>query len=447
MVESPRQNSQQSSLRRAAILTLALAALSACFIWLGGASRLVNSLASGDIAHHDYDKAEAWLQLSKQLGCVNAQSHFLMARIARHRADFKAMSNELAIAGRGGFDARLLELERQLSLAQSGKLQEVESALSENLSKGFGDLAEICEAYANGLSMASRASDALNVLQAWHRDLPSDPVPLYRIGRIEEHQIRLDEAKTSYRSAIELKPDYFPALYSLARLLLDENQAEEAAQFFERCRAMPNPAAPTVGLAMCLAKTDQLAKAKELLYEVIALDSAKIQESYTAVDEPMERFTAAAELGKLLVSDSDFSEGLRLCDLALKFNSRDQSARYVRAMALRGLNRNDEANEEIQKVENVKKAFQKVNALRNQISRDPSACELRVELGKLLLEYESERNGLFWLQSALAQNPDYADAHLALAEYYQSRANESLEFAQLAAAHREKAKELSSPKK
>jgi Tfp pilus assembly protein PilF len=203
---------------------------------------------------------------------------------------------------------------------------------------------------------------------------------------------------------------------------------------------MPHPAAAKVGLALCHAKTDQLSEAKKLLYDVIALDLGSIQESYAAVAEPMERFTAAAELGKMLVNEGEFTEGLRLLDLALKSNSRDQSARYVRAMALRGLNRDDEAKEELKRVEEVKNAFQKVNALRNQIGRDPGACLPRVELGKLLIEYESERNGLFWLQSAIEQDPECFAAQLALAEYYESHLHDSPEYAELAKSHREKAK-------
>ncbi len=445
MVASPLQSLGRSRLRRTAVLTVAFAVLATCFLWLGGASRLINSFASSSIARHDFEVADSWLRFGSQIGCTSGESHFLSARIARHRGDFKTMSDELAVASRQGCANERVELERQLSQAQSGKLDEVEKALSENLSKGIGDLAEICEAYANGLSMASRFNDALSILEAWHRDLPNDPVPIYRIGRIQEHLILVDDAKASYRSAIELQENYYPALYSLARLLLDENNSEEAASLFERCLTMPNPAAASVGLALCIAKTDQLDRAKKLLYEVVALGSLTIQKSYAAVGEPMERFTAAAELGKLLVSESEFDEGLRLVELALSFNSRDQSARYVRAMALRGLNRNDEASEEIKKVEEVKNAFQKVNSLRNQIGRDPNACGLRVELGKLLMEYESERNGLFWLQSAIAQNPECAEAHLALAEYYESHWQESVDFAPLARSHREKVKKPTVP--
>ncbi len=56
----------------------------------------------------------------------------------------------------------------------------------------------------------------------------------------------------------------------------------------------------------------------------------------------------------------------------------------------------------------------------------------RLELGKLLIEYESERNGLFWVRSALQISSDNIEVHRTLAEYYESHAQQSPDYEQLA---------------
>lgn len=110
-------------------------------------------------------------------------------------------------------------LEKQLSRAQSGSLGEVELEINARLMKGDRDLAEICEAYANGLTKESRFDAALEVLNAWRADRPDTPIPLYRIGRIEEYLQQLDLAKSSYRAAIDKDKNFFPALLGLARIV------------------------------------------------------------------------------------------------------------------------------------------------------------------------------------------------------------------------------------
>ncbi len=413
-----------------------LAILSWCLS--GGFCGVSNHFADVAIHQRNFEVAQLWLRFTKRLQPANPQALFLAARIARLQDDFFSMGRLLDAAERNGMEADRVVLERQLSLAQNGLLEDVELKITERLSKGDRDLPEICEAYANGLAKESRFEAALKILNAWRADQPDTPIPLYRIARIEEYLQQLDHAKSNYQSAILKNKNYFPAIFGLARLCLDENDANESLELYKQCLRMPKPAAARIGMAMSYIKLGNLELAKLLLEEVVKLGSNTVRLSYTSVGEPYERFIAASELGKLLSNEGKFAQALGFLDLALSENPRDVSARYSKAIALRGLKRDREAEIEFESVSKTREALQKVSSLSDKINRFSSDVGSRIELGKLLVQYESERTGLFWLRSALIYGEDSATVHEALAEFYESHLLTEPGNERLAKFHRER---------
>ncbi len=427
-----------NSASRPKVLLVILAAALIAFYFSGGIVRITNQFAANAIQSRDLASAKGWIEATRNLHPANSLMNFHAARVARVEGDWAAMERHLMVASQAGYNNDRIELERKLSYAQTGRLDEVESELNERLATGDPDSAEICEAYANGLAMSSRFEAAIKILDAWRIDRPNDPRPAHRMAKIQEHLQQLDNARASYERAIAIDKNYFPAIFSLGRMLLDENEAERSIELFQRCLAMERPEAAKTGLSMGFAKLGDSAKAKQYLMEVQAADPEHVRDSYASLGEPLERDLAAVELGKLLTAEGDFKEGLRMLDLALAVNPRDLTARYSRALALKGLGREDEAAAEFTKVEETKQALAQVNVLRNQINRNPEDFASRVALGKLLVEYESERSGLFWLKSALQHGANSPDVHRALAEYYELHMQESPGFAELASEHREK---------
>lgn len=404
----------------------------------GGFCRVTNHFAVGAIQQKNFEAADSWLRLTQRLQPNNAHALFLAARIARLQDDIPAMGRLLDVAERNGMDADRVVLERQLSQAQSGFLREVEPKITARLAKGDRDLAEICEAYANGLAKDSRFDTALEILNAWRADQPDLPIPLYRIGRIEEYLLQLDQAKCNYRAAIVKDKNFFPAVFGLARLCLKENDSNESLQLYKQCLRMPKPAAAMIGMAMSNIKLGDFESAKALLQEVVKLGSNVSRQSYASVGEPYERFIAASELGTLLSNEGKFEQALGFLEMALNENPRDISARYSKALALRGLKREREAEMEFESVSKTKDAFQKVSSLRDKIIRSSLDVDSRIELGKLLVQFESERTGLFWLRSALVHGEDNAKVHEALAEFYESHLTSEPSNERLAKFHRDR---------
>ena len=79
-----------------------------------------------------------------------------------------------------------------------------------------------------------------------------------------------------------------------------------------------------------------------------------------------------------------------------------------------------------------------MSTLREKINRSSLDIDSRIEIGKLLVQYESERTGLFWLRSALVHGEDNARVHEALAEFYESHLSTEPGNERLARYHRER---------
>jgi len=374
--------------------------------WLGGPVYFTNHFAASAIRRQDYSAAQWWLNCSVSLSSHAPQTHLLLARIARERGDYSQMTEHLQAARMTGRADSLVEREWILADAQRSRLEKIEPTINHWLAQQDPDSPEICDAYVNGLVAASRFETAMRVLDAWIRDYPTDARPHYRRGRIHQHFEQHQPAEASFRSAIALNPNYFSALYSLGKILLDQKQAEEAIDLYERCLQMANPAAAKTALAQALIATGEHERAVTLLEEVVQLSPAVIKASYHSVGQDPETFVAASELGTLLANSGEFDQAYPLLRQSLAVNPRDLNARYSLALTLRGLGQTEAAEAELEIVKQTKEQLEKVNVLRNRINRDPTDTESRIELGQLLISYESQRNGLFWLRSVLSYDPD-----------------------------------------
>jgi tetratricopeptide (TPR) repeat protein len=388
----------------------------ATFWTLGGPAYFTNHLALRAVLSLDIKAAEYWSTWSRRLAPDDAQTRLILARLARRRGDFVEMQDHLQIARKSGQQDDRVTREWMLADAQQSKLATIEPQLNRWLLAQDPDSAEICDAYVNGLLAASRHEMAQRVLDAWQADFPSDPRPYYRRGRLLQHFDRLADAEAELRHAVALKPDYYPALYALGRVLNEQKRSSDAIAIYQSCMQMPNPLAARIAMAQALAAAGKTDAAERHLREILRADVSEIMDSYRRIDESPELFVAAYELGNLLVNAGNHEDAIGVLRRALDFNSRDTGARYSLAMALRGAGKVDESEQELQIVQTARQELAKVNQLRNLINRDPENTDARLELGELLFRHESPRNGLFWLRSVFSYDPDNELAKAKIAE-------------------------------
>ena len=91
---------------------------------------------------------------------------------------------------------------------------------------------------------------------------------------------------------------------------------------------------------------------------------------------------------------------------------------------------------EFEYVSKAKDAFQRVSSLTEKINRSSDDVDSRIEVGKILTQYESERTGLFWLRSALVYDESNSKTHEALADFYESHTKMDPNHVELAKFHR-----------
>jgi Tfp pilus assembly protein PilF len=140
------------------------------------------------------------------------------------------------------------------------------------------------------------------------------------------------------------------------------------------------------------------------------------------VDEAPDRFLAASELGVLEVKLGNWESAKKYLELALEENPRDFIARNSYGQVLRRLGYHEEAEAELARITEERREYDKITVLRDQINQNQANTDARVEMGKILFKYESERFGLFWIRSAFAYDPKCKEAHQFMGEYYANQA-------------------------
>ena len=416
---------KRSSPMRLFVLVVVLLVAGLGLWWSGQLSETPRAWGRKALVENRIEDAKSCLLWAERLSAKDYRNSLLAARIARETGDVEELKRQLELAIVLGAPQAEVERERVFALAQAGELDIVEKQLFGWLVSEEGEPAEISAALANGLAAVGRFDEAVTVISAWRNDFPEDPRCDYRLGRIFEHQERYDDAEARYRESLVKFPQYYPAAFSLGRVLLNQRRVDEAVEMFRYCLGMSEPAAAKIEMAVALKSLGRGDEARELLQQVLELRPDAQRHSYATIEEEPEGFRAAAEYGRLESDAGNFETALPWLRKALQVNPLDLTVRYSLGVTLRGLGQFDEAEKEFEHVRLAREAMGSANALNERIKRDPDDVEARFELGKLVLENESERVGLYWIRSIFAHDPEYAPAHRLLADYYDRKSRES----------------------
>lgn len=347
----------------------------------------------------------------------DAELKFLLARAYRRSGRFDEMFTLLKSAGLLGFPPDKLQRESTLAMAQAGRMSEAVPELERMLLNPGDDGPDICEAFVTGYFHLFQIEPARRLLDAWERDYPQDGQPHYYRGKLLENSNEWVEAAREYRRGVDLSPASLEIRRNLANALVRSNEYFTAASEFERClKQSPRDVAAHVGLARSLRGLNKPDEARKHLRQALEIDAGSAE--------------AENLLGQVELDAGNSAAALELLRASVRREPRNPDFRYALAGALKAAGEEDEASEQFQFIDKANSAQQKIkNAMVLLSSRkgDANAREtlgLRVEVGRLEIEFGSPADGVTWLKGALEIDPDYVPAHAALADYYAKTGDE-----------------------
>lgn len=418
-----RPTDRKSSWRIISVVS-SLVVLTIVFEYSGGFKRFCHSMAATALTSQENKKARWWLDFSKHFAKRDAYGSFLEARYCRLTSDFDGMAQHLKEAFDLGYASKPLDLEQSLALASTGQLtSELENKLNLAIQNQEGSFAEVAESYSNGLTLVSRFENAMELLRVWEEQLPGDPRPNYRLARIHEHLTQIEESEKQYRLALRKSSSFFKASYHLGRLLLDQKKTTEASDLFRDCLDADCSLAAKIGLAKCLKSDGSFDMARDMLQRVVEEGDTKLHSAFQSVDENPERAVALSELGVLETELGNYEVALTHLKLALDAFPLDSIAMYSYGVSLRSQGQEKEAAHVFEQIKKARVELDKVPRLQETVRSNITDSASRIQIGKIIMEYESERTGMFWIKSVFAYDPNNREAHQVLLDYLVSKPN------------------------
>ncbi len=391
-----------------------------------------------EMAAQHLDQAETLVGYAILIGPPSVDDYILLARIQRKQGNLDAFDRSLKRASELGAGPRLIEIERLLAQAQSGRIEGIQNQLDKLLVKGESDGQEVLEAYVNGCLASARLKQAETLISGWEKAFPTDCQPSYFRGRLMMFYGKNNEAATAFKSTLSTQPKHFPAAYLLGQILMQENRPDEALIQFRLSNKMSHNAASRIAEAKALRSLGRVDEARDVLQETVLLSREQTRKSFQRVGDRYEGLPAQMELGNLELAVNNYAAAIQWLDEVVIENPGDLSSRHARGIALRGAGRTEEAARELQAVKDARIALREVDRLGDLVNKNPDLVDERVRIGELYLTHESKLTGEYWLKTALARNPDHQRAHQLLSELYETYAKQDDRYAAVAEYHRQR---------
>lgn len=358
-----------------------------------------------ELQQDNLSAALACFEEAHQLDPDAAEPHFWMARVRRKLGDFDAVRTELDAAQRSGYhDVDRLRREWWLVLAEAGHLNRVESRLP-GLLQNSDDNAEVCEAFTTGYCLHLRFGEAEALLDAWQADYPDDYRPYLRRGQIYASLEAWSQAEQAFQEALQRGPNVARIHRELAEAFLHLGRLEEADEHIR------------IVLAGDADNVQALSTSAEILMELKQYSAAEEQLRRLLEVSPGE-FAPRLSLAKVLLAAGRPADAVQEAEQLAREWPEDLETIYTLAQALRAAGRPQKAEMHFERYAELAHVLAELEQLKTAVNANPGDPQLRYELGCLLLRHVSREDGVAYLQSVLLYEPQHAEAHQVLADYY-----------------------------
>jgi tetratricopeptide (TPR) repeat protein len=391
-------------------------------MYLWGAYHLRAARAALERYHNN--EAMWHLQACLAVRPHDAEAILLAARAARRANNLDEADRILdQYQVERGKDDEDLFLERVLVRVQRGEIDSVSNYCQTLIEKNDPATPLVLESLARGCMRMYRPLEAEKALDDWLQRQPDNAEALNLQGQVFDLEARMHDAIASYRRALTADDQLDDARMRLCNVLMQLGLMDEAEPHLEYLgKRFPNNPMLQVHLARARVRHGQTEEAEKILTAVLA------------------RFPdyapALLERGKLAQLAGQAQEAEKLLRRATQLEPGDVQAYYQLFLCLQANGKAEEARktqEHMEQISDDMRAIQEIAA--TQMQRRPHDPELHYKVGMISLRAGSAEEGLRWLNSALKEDPGYAPAHQALADYYQRRGDFNR-----AAQHRQMAK-------
>jgi tetratricopeptide (TPR) repeat protein len=339
----------------------------------------------------------------------SADVHLLAARAARLTGDYPAAETHLKTCtrlNRGATEAS--QLEYLLMRAQTGEEDEVAAALFNYVDHEYHESPLILQTLARAYMHRLRYGPAYACINRWAKLQPDSAKPYHWKGWVLERLNNPRAAMQDYERALELDPELVPVRLRVAEMLLEDSHPVKAAPHLERLhRQFPGQADVMARLGQCRFLQGQSTEARKLME--------------AAVGELPDDSALLVHLAKLELQEDRPARAEEWLRKALKADPSDPEAQFTLATCLQHQGRRREADEALARYKKTKALLDRANGLLRDEARQPSNDPgPAAEIGAALLAIGQKRQGMYWLDQALARDPGHTATHKVLAEHFES---------------------------
>lgn len=402
---------------------------------LGGAGFLIGRhfwglhhlrLAQKEASRHHYAAAQEQLQPCLSLWPEDPESLLLAARCARRLASYEDAERFLDLYQdvRGDADDDLI-VERILLRAERGDLDAVRLFCTTRIEQDHPTAPLILEALTHSLIRTYRLAEARWAIDQWLKRVADDPEALRCRAILEELRDEVPQALRTLEHVLQLDPEMDDARVRLARLLHQSFRAREALPHLEQLRGrQPDSLPVSLLIAQCLDQLGKQAEAQKTLDELLA----RAPHYATALGERGRLALRAA--GRPGVTPVERAALLEQAEKWLRqacaLEPGSYHWHYQLYQCLSDSGKTAEAQSEQKRLEPLQDDMRRIQAIaQNLMQKNPHDPKLHYEAGVISLRAGAREEGLRWLRSALKEDPHYAPAHRALADYYLRIGNRS----------------------
>lgn len=367
-------------------------------------------------------EASLRIALCLRLWPRNADVQRLAARISRMTGDFPAaedhLNNALKIEN-GATESTQLEF--LLMRAQSGELDEVSQLLYAFVEREHPDSAMILETMTLTYMHNLQFGPAFVALNKWISIQAENARAYHYRGWVLERMDQPQKATEDYLQALELDPSLDRVRLRVGEMYLEDKDPLKALPHLNLLLERdPNRPEAQARLGQCRYLQGDLKEARRLLEMAV---------KNLPDDNPI-----LLTLARLDIADDQPIAAEKKLRHALTIDTSDTECRFTLLTALRMQGRESDAAVELLEYQRQKDTLEKANKLLQSEAKFPSRNpQIAYEIGSLLLRIKHEKQGMHWMDEALARDPRHRPTHEFLADYFEKNGNPNR-----AAVHRRK---------